>query len=123
MNDSAQIDENLGGKLLVQKMLLWNENTLKCSELCCWIHYDESWQKLLLNVFIKEINMSLSLKDIFFLSCLMRAVSPVPDLWLFFEDCFKRSNKAGSGDFYKYSMESIKGILMMVCYKDHKPDS
>ena len=62
-------------------------------------------------------------KTCFFLSFLMRTVSPVPDLWLFFEDCFKRSNKAGSGDFYKYSMESIKGILMMVCYKDHKPDS
>ena len=27
--NSAQMDENLGGKLLVQKMLLWNEFAVK----------------------------------------------------------------------------------------------
>ena len=65
MANTAQMDKKLGGKLLVQKMLLWHEHALKSSELCYWIHYVEQRQKLLLNVGIKEINMSMSLKRVF----------------------------------------------------------
>ena len=61
------MNEKLGEKLVVQKMLLWNEHTLKCSELCYWINYVEQWQKLCLNVGIKEINMSMPLKHAIFL--------------------------------------------------------
>ena len=37
----AQMDQKLGGKLLVQKILPWNEHALKCPELCYWIHHVE----------------------------------------------------------------------------------
>ena len=36
---AAQMDEKLGGKLLVQNILLWKEHALKCPELSNWIHY------------------------------------------------------------------------------------
>ena len=41
MANLAQMDQKLGGKLLVQKILPCNEHALKCPELCYWIHHVE----------------------------------------------------------------------------------
>ena len=58
----------------------------------------------------------------FLLSFSREAGSPLPNVWLFFNIVFKQTIWLEVVILHKYPMESIKGSLMMVSYKDCKSD-